>query len=143
MITKYEVVFFDLGDTLVRDKKWLPGAKELLELLLKDKIRLGVISNTGNLSRTDVLSNLPSDFTWNFFENELILLSSETKVEKPAPAIFRLALKMCNSKPIKCLFCTENVVDGLVAQQVGLQFYRVLPPPNSDINNAYINLSKI
>lgn len=143
MITKYKVIFFDLGDTLVKDKKWLPDAKELLKRLSMDEIPLGIISNTGDFNREDLLSVLPADFSWNLFKSDLIILSSEVNIEKPSLEIFRLAREKSGCEPAKCLFCTENVVDGLVAQQVGLHSYRVQPPPDSDIGKVYLNLSTI
>src|SRR5262245_25399537 len=48
-----KVVFFDLGETLVRttDRSWVPGALDALAVLRDAGLRLGVISNTGALSR--------------------------------------------------------------------------------------------
>lgn len=47
-----EAVFFDIGDTLVEaPKKWVPEAKELLEQIGSTNVRLGLISNTSDLSR--------------------------------------------------------------------------------------------
>ncbi|WP_188933266.1 HAD family hydrolase [Dyadobacter endophyticus] len=143
MVTKYEVIVFDLGETLVKDKNWLPGAQKLLRLLFEDKIRLGIISNTGDFSRAALLAALPTDFPWGFFESDLIILSSEVNVKKPSPEIFRIALKKTSCDPARCLFCTENVVDGLVAQQLGMHVYRVQSPPASDIDQVYTNLSNI
>jgi FMN phosphatase YigB (HAD superfamily) len=143
MITKYEVIFFDLGDTLVKGKNWLPGAKELLGLISRDEIRLGIISNTGDLSRAGLLAALPADFPWGLFESDLIILSSQVKVEKPSPGIFRIARERSGCEPAKCLFCTENIIDGLVAQQLGLHAYRLQSPPDSDIDKVYENLSEI
>src|SRR5262245_8146820 len=63
------VVFFDLGDTLVSSvtTQWLPGATDTLSKLKQKGIRLGIISNTGDLDRADLQPLLPSDFDFNLF----------------------------------------------------------------------------
>jgi FMN phosphatase YigB (HAD superfamily) len=130
-----KAVFFDIGDTLVitSDKTWVSGAKEALTALRALGLRLGIISNTGDLSREKVLDLLPADFNFGVFENDLIILSSEVHLKKPDPAIFRLAVKRANVKPGECLFCTEELDHTLIAQQTGMLAARVLQPPsNSD-----------
>ena len=125
-------VFFDLGDTLVtgEDNHWIPGARELLAELHARAVRLGVISNTADLNRDQVVAALPADFPWEMFEPSLVLLSSEIGVAKPSPAIFEHALDRAGEGV--CLFCTEDLRDTLVAQRVGLRTVRLLLPPNSD-----------
>ena len=51
-----KAVFFDIGDTLVSGKKWLPGAKELVKQLKAQGTRVGLVSNTGNLLREELLA---------------------------------------------------------------------------------------
>lgn len=143
MTLKYKVIFFDLGDTLIRNKDWLPGTLQLIQLLSEETVRLGVISNTGELTRKDLITMLPADFDWNYFEDELIILSAEVKVEKPLPEIFALAIAKSECDPEECLFCTENILDTLVAQQLGLHTYRVQSPPNSDAMNILTTLSDL
>lgn len=47
MASTIRVIFFDLGDTLVRVPKiWLPGAQALLAALKQRGIRLGIISGS-------------------------------------------------------------------------------------------------
>jgi FMN phosphatase YigB (HAD superfamily) len=140
---KYKVIFFDLGDTLIKNKHWLPGTWQLVQLLFKENVRLGVISNTGELTRKDLVTMLPDNFSWNYFEDELIILSGEVKVEKPSPEIFEQAIAKSKCDPKECLFCTENVLDTLVAQQLGLHTYRVQSPPNSDTWNIPTILSDL
>lgn len=83
--TSIEVIFFDLGDTLIltAEHRWLPGAKELLVELRRRGLHLGVISNTGSLNRDQLKSVLPADFEWSLFDLDLIILSSEVGVSKP------------------------------------------------------------
>ena len=127
--------FFDLGDTLViRDNGWVSGAKSALAGLKQKGIRLGLISNTGNMSRAEILQHVPSDFSFDLFEAALVILSSEVHVEKPDPAIFRRASKAAALAPGQCLFCGENLAETLGAQQAGLRVARIQPPPNSDID---------
>jgi FMN phosphatase YigB (HAD superfamily) len=128
------VVFFDLGDTLVTSSRgWITGAEGVLATLGIKRVRLGVISNTGTLTRTQLLQLLPSDFDMSVFEPGLVLLSSEVGVEKPALEIFQLAVERAGQQPSQCLFCTENLVDTLAAQQVGMRVARLQKPPASDL----------
>ena len=84
-VQRISTIFFDLGDTLVRSgvRAWVPGAKETLDALSAKSLRLGIISNTGNLSRDQLSALLPQDFRFEAFEAALILLSSEVGVRSP------------------------------------------------------------
>jgi len=138
------VVFFDLGDTLVSpSREWIPGAKNVLSTLRAKGIRLGLISNTGTLSRTQLLQLLPNDFDLTVFDSELILLSSEVGVEKPTVTIFRLAVERSGSQASRCLFCTESLVDTLAAQQVGMRVARLQKPPASDLQELIDGLTQV
>lgn len=136
-----KVVFFDLGETLVtQEKTWVPGAKNLLAQLSGKGVRLGVISNTGDLSRPDILKRLPADFNLNLFESNLILFSSEVHVEKPAPAIFKLAIERAAVPAAKALFCTEDLLDTLAAQRAGMRTARVLKPASASDLASLVNV---
>jgi putative hydrolase of the HAD superfamily len=130
------VIFFDLGNTLVtRDPAaWLPNAQALLSDLRQSKFRLGVISNTGNDTRVQLLKLLPVGFDFNAFDADLVLLSSEVGAKKPQKAIFDEAVKRAKVPADQCLFCTEDIVDTLMAQQSGMRTIRVQPPPNSELD---------
>ena len=129
-----KVAFFDIGGTLVgSNRDWIPGAQETLAKLGEKQIRLGLISNTGDLSRPAILDRLPEDFDLGVFEEELVIFSSEVHVAKPDPKIFKLAIKRSGVKPAECLFCTEESSHILVARQKGMQTVSVQKPPNSDI----------
>lgn len=127
----YKAIFFDLGETLVTsNRNWIEGAPQTLQRLKATGVELGIISNTGNLTRAELLqTRLPPDFRFDLFNPDLVVLSSEVGIEKPSPDIFRLALSgtgnLINNKP--CLFCTENLFDTLAAQQVGFHAARILP----------------
>jgi len=128
------VVFFDLGETLVQSPAaWVPGAKGVLDALRSKGLRLGIISNTAQLTREQILQQLPADFTLAIFEPKLVLFSSEVGIEKPALAIFYVGLQRAEVDASQCLFCTENPTDALAAQRSGMIAIRLLRPPNSDI----------
>src|SRR5262245_19039504 len=102
-----KAAFFDLGDTLITgDREWVPGAQETLEQLCSKNVLLGIISNTGDLSRAAIENLLPADFDLSLFNQGLLIFSSEVHVTKPNPAIFRLAIQRAGLSPQECLFCT-------------------------------------
>lgn len=121
----YDAVFFDIGNTLVSGKQWVNGAEAALEKLSANGIAMGVISNTGDLTRDQLLDLLPKDFDLNRFKPELVLLSSEVEIEKPDARIFALAVKRAGVPPARCLFCGEDLTETVVAQQVGLHAIRL------------------
>ncbi len=128
------VIFFDLGDTLVtKNRQWIPNANATLAIFRQKGIRLGIISNTGDLPRPKILEMLPVDFDLQIFEPALIIFSSEVDVEKPDPQIFKLALSKAGIDAADCLFCTEELGHSLIAQGVGFKAARILPPPLMDI----------
>ncbi|MDJ0945591.1 MAG: HAD family hydrolase [Kiloniellales bacterium] len=118
-------VFFDIGDTLVGGSSWMPGARDCLGALSTAGLPLGLISNTGNLTRPQLAAGLPGDFSFDDFRPALVLLSSEVNVEKPDPAIFRLAVGRAAVPPEDCVFVGENLVETWAAQAVGLRALRV------------------
>ena len=130
------VVFFDLGDTLVTSpRRWLPGAPALLAQMKASGARLGIISNTTGLaSREAILKLLPADFELSLFEPELVLFSSEVGSAKPHPAIYRDAVARAKRPAGECFHCSENIVETLMAQEVGMRAIRVQSPPNSDLD---------
>jgi FMN phosphatase YigB (HAD superfamily) len=144
MIKKYKVCFFDLGDTLVSSTKtWLPGAQMLIQKLKQDNLRVGIISNTGKLTRKELDDLLPANFNWNQFEKDLVILSSEVNIEKPIIKIFQLAAQRAGIDSEFILFCSENPLDCLASQQAGFHSYRVQAPPNSDIDQVYLMLEQL
>lgn len=122
---KFSVVFFDIGNTIVAEKKWLPGAKELIVELTANQIRVGIISNTGDLNRDALAELLPPDFDFAFFEPSLVMLSSETGSEKPSLAAFSLAVQHAGCSPWKILFVAETIEETLAAQRAGMQAVRI------------------
>jgi FMN phosphatase YigB (HAD superfamily) len=130
------VIFFDLGETLVTSgRHWLPNAKPLLKALGQEGFRLGVLSNTEGLpDRQAILDLLPADFDLAVFEANLTLFSSEVGKAKPGRAIFEEAVARSGRPAGECLYCSEDIVETLVAQRVGMLSVRVQTKPNSDLN---------
>lgn len=144
--TPIRTVFFDLGDTLVvsNTRSWIAGAKQAISDLKSQGVRIGVISNTGDLTREELAPYLPTDFDWEAFTPQCVILSSEVGYEKPHPEIFRIAIATAapDMAAGECLFCTEDLVDTLAAQRAGMLTSRFLPPPNSDIGTLVASLDK-
>ena len=134
MSAAIEVIFFDLGDTLVGGEplQLMPGAKDALAQLHAKGVRLGIISNTGQLTLDDLKAQIPVSFPWAEFEPGLIVLSSEVGVEKPAPGIFEAAISKAGIVAAKCLYCSESLLETFAAQRVGLRAARLQEPPQSD-----------
>lgn len=144
------IVYFDLGDTLMRKVAstpggiqfdWVDGAKDVLARLRAAGMELGLISNTGTLTRIQLASLLPSDFNFGLFDADLVLLSSEVGMKKPDPRIFRLAISRAQDlsdpgfhleiDPAECLFVGESLEEVLCAQNVGMIGARVqMSPPD-------------
>ena len=122
----YDAVFFDIGNTLVTaDKKWVAGARDALSQLRERRIPVGVISNTEDLTRDQILDLLPDDFDFDRFEPDLVLLSSEVGLEKPDQRFFSLAVERACTEPSRCLFCGEDLTETVAAQQAGLRAIRL------------------
>ncbi|MGI9516205.1 MAG: HAD family hydrolase [Pirellulaceae bacterium] len=125
-----KVVFFDIGDTLVTRKSWLPGAQTVLGKLREKGIRIGLISNTGDLTRDELATEyLPTDFDFGWFDEEIVLLSSEVGVEKPALSIFTMAVNHAGVSPWETLFVAETLEETWAAQASGMRAVRVCQTP--------------
>lgn len=120
-----EVVFFDIGDTLIGNKQWVPGAKDILNSLRKNQVRVGLISNTGTWTRDQLEKRLPEDFDFADFEEGLVLLSSEVGIEKPKITMFSLAVHHAGVAPSKTLFVCENLRETMAAQSAGMMAARI------------------
>jgi FMN phosphatase YigB (HAD superfamily) len=141
-----KVAFFDIGNTLVTLSPpgrgdWIDGAEQVLDDLLARGVKLGIISNTQNLTRTALLGLLPANSFFDRFEPTLVILSSETDphTQKPERAIFELALDRAAAvvpglELGECLFCVEKLSEAIAASAAGLATARVLiPSDKSDI----------
>jgi putative hydrolase of the HAD superfamily len=96
---------------------WLPfeGVPDALEDLCRRNLRLGVISNWDPSAR----SLLRRHGLEKFFEH--IVISSEVGMEKPAPEIFELAMRLSGVGPAECLYVGDNYyVDTVGARKAGM-----------------------
>lgn len=138
------VAYFDLGETLVtQTRQWVEGAQATLEELRRRGLRLGIISNTGQLTRDELASRLPLNFDFGRFEEPLILLSSEIGVQKPELAIFLTAVQRAGVPPSSVVFCTENGLHALASQLAGIKALCLRPPPKSDIGSVSKYLTEL
>ena len=80
-----KVVFFDIGNTLVSGKQWLPGAKEIISEFKASQIRVGLISNTGQLTPEELAERLPAGFSFGEFEEGIKLQSRLSQRECVPP----------------------------------------------------------
>ncbi len=140
MVDRIRYLFFDLGDTLVQGKNWVGGALNLIHDMRQRGLKLGIISNTGALTRDDLSPHLPVDFSFDSFSEKLIILSGEVGYEKPDPRIFTHAINVTESKAHFSLFVTENQEHALVAQSVGMRSARVRLGEETDLINLPIAL---
>ena len=134
-----KAIFFDIGDTLISKKQWLPGARETVLAMRKKEVRVGLISNTGNLSREDLGKLLPADFDFGLFEEGLTMLSSEVGIEKPNLGIFSLAVQHTGLSPWETMFVGESLRETIAAQKAGMQAARIVKP-ESDFRELLRNL---
>ena len=117
--------FFDLGNTLVANGSWMPGARLLLDRLSSTGASFGVISNTGTLSRAQLAQLLPADFDFGAFSGDLVILSSEVGLEKPDLRIFRLAGERAGVPLRNCLLVGEDLEETMAAQSAGMRAARI------------------
>jgi FMN phosphatase YigB (HAD superfamily) len=122
------VIFFDLGDTLVKRgpegqrRVWISDAPQALTRLHDAGFTLGVLSNTGPFTWEEILKNiLPADFDTTLFDPGLIVVSSAVGAEKPDPRIFQFAIAQTGLPAGEILFVTETVEHVLAAQASGMR----------------------
>jgi len=112
-------VFFDLGDTLVKEGtiETLPGAHEVLEVLA-DRYRLAVICNT-DASGERVREILRSAGIERHFD--LVVVSSEVGLRKPDRRVFRIALDNLDLRPDEVVMVGNRIsADILGGNRVGM-----------------------
>ena len=116
----------------------------MLSDLKNSGVRLGLISNTANLTRAKLKQLLPLDFDFNVFEANLVLLSSEIGIEKPSLEIFELGNQSNRHISLRVSFIALRIFrKTLGAQRVGMVGARIQPPPNSDLGTFVDFLRKL
>ena len=130
--------FFDLGGTLVdpvlgSDGKLtgftaLPGTKAGLQRLAEFKLRLGIISDTGDADVGLIWTALAADGLLDFFTPELVLFSGEVNLDKSTRVIFRLAKARDRAlaTPSLCRYVGEDPAERRTARSAGMRTSRSL-----------------
>jgi beta-phosphoglucomutase-like phosphatase (HAD superfamily) len=129
------VIFFDLGATLVdpvlkpdgtlKAFNPLPGAREALQALRKAGLKLGIISDTGDIPLAAVRKALTGAKLSQFFAKKLVLLSGAVHLDKSTPAIFRLAIDRASAAdPRKCMFVGDDPGERRMARSAGMRTSR-------------------
>lgn len=90
-------------NTVFEDMEPEPGIEQLLKLLKKKKIYLGIGSDMTSYIQNKKLEKLKLA---SYFDS--IITSEEAGRDKPAPEIFTLCIEKCGYKPEECLFIGDN-----------------------------------
>lgn len=125
------VVFFDLGGTRgdpvqspppTRILRFHPYsfAKEILQGLANQGIRLGVISNTGTEAGSRLQEVLNEAGLLEDFDRALLIFSADVGMTKETSEIFRLAVRRANVSPNECIYVGEDPQERVTAAQAGL-----------------------
>jgi putative hydrolase of the HAD superfamily len=103
----------------------VPGAEETLVELKRRGYRLGVISNT--MSTLDIPRSLDS-FGWTHFF-DVMILSADLKIRKPAPEPFLEAARRLNIAPERCAYLGNRISKDIVGcQRAGFALGFVIEP---------------
>jgi hypothetical protein len=138
-MTTIKSIFFDIGDTLgtavlspppirLIRLDLFPYVTALLRSLVDRGLRLGIISNTGDMDGASVDEILNNAGIRDFFDPALRLYSKDVGLEKDSPEIFRLAAQRAGlaGMPQACLFVGEEATERGFAIDAGL---RACPHP--------------
>ena len=133
-MTTIKSIFFDIGDTLgtavlspppVRLIRvdLFPYVMALLRSLADRSLRLGIISNTGDMDGASVDAILNKAGIRDFFDPSLRLYSKDVGLKKDSPEIFRVAAQRAGlaGMPQACLFVGEDETERGFAIDAGLQ----------------------
>lgn len=103
----------------------IPGAEQTLIELKRRGYRLGVISNT--MSSLDIPRDIDL-FGWkDYFD--VVILSSEIRLRKPAPEPFLEAARILNMDPARCAYLGNRVSKDIIGcKRAGFGFGIVLEP---------------
>jgi FMN phosphatase YigB (HAD superfamily) len=130
-------VFFDIGDTLAVPKASATGVLEGLEvfpfvteILTKlhattgpggAVLKLGIISNTGDVDRDSMKAFLTTAGLLGFFEDKLLVFSHEEGVDKKTKEIFNRARTRAGVAANRCIFVGESEDERTVASSANFR----------------------
>lgn len=129
------VIFFDLGDTLVIPRlsdngsllelKVLPFVPDVLEKLTgrevnNAKLRLGIISNTGEETLARMRFVMAEARLLDFFDPALLLFSSVEGIDKRQKQFFERAVQRSCTRPEQCIYVGEAEVERRTAASAKL-----------------------
>jgi putative hydrolase of the HAD superfamily len=125
-IAMIKAVIFDLGNTLImggerdREIKTLKYASEVLNQL-KSKFKLAIITNVEHTtSFKDVKNVLKEAKILDFFD--VIVVSSEIRVNKPNERIFQIALEKLDVKPEEAIMIGNTIsTDIFGGNRIGMK----------------------
>lgn len=127
------VIFFDIGQTLATARldahgrligfTVLPGVLEALERLRERSLRMGIISDRGNILPATVTHELDRAGLLTFFDPQLIIFA-----QKNSPAPFKSAAEAAGVPPSECFFVGENNEERSHALTAG--FPKAIPDPS-------------
>ena len=110
-------------EVLTKDSRRIE-VKRILVFLRKKGVKLGVLSNEGELAL-----DLGLDFYGIIGLFDLVLSSEEVKVEKPDVKVFNYALEGLDSKPETSVFVGDDPIrDILPAKKIGMKTILYVPP---------------
>jgi len=127
------VIFFDIGDTLATPRlaangsligfTVFPEAQAALEALRARSLRMGIISNRGNIRAEVVRRALRASGLLGFFEPRLVIFA-----RKDSPAPFAGAAATAGVPPGECIFVGENAAER--GHALGAGFSDAVPHPS-------------
>jgi hypothetical protein len=127
------VIFFDIGQTLATARldahgrligfTVLPGVLGALAALQARELRMGIISDRGDIPRPTVIQELDRSGLLNFFDQQVIIFE-----EKKSPAPFKTAANTAGVSPSECYFVGENNQERSHALTAG--FAKAIPDPS-------------
>lgn len=101
--------------------KLFPGARELLTALKGRGIKTAIVSTKRIVSLREILANKELDGLF-----DCVVGGGSVATQKPAPEGTRFALEKMGIAPENALYCGDTVIDGLTAQNAGVDFCAVL-----------------
>ena len=125
------VIFFDIGETLANASvdaagrlvfTVLPGVLSALDALRKRCLRMGIISDRGNLPAETVIRELDASGLLRFFDPNLILFARKNSPEPFARAAGKAGVALAD-----CFFVGEDKAEGAHALSAG--FAEVITNP--------------